>query len=55
MAAGEPIGYWLKRADALLTQRIDEVQRAVGGIAEADYATTIATLTRLVENLDGVD
>jgi DNA-binding MarR family transcriptional regulator len=30
MAAGRPIGYWLKRADALLTQRIDEAQRANG-------------------------
>lgn len=25
-----PIGYWLKRADDLLTRRIDEVQRANG-------------------------
>jgi DNA-binding MarR family transcriptional regulator len=25
-----PIGYWLKRADELLTKRIDEVQRANG-------------------------
>ena len=25
-----PIGYWLKRADELLTRRIDEVQRANG-------------------------
>jgi DNA-binding MarR family transcriptional regulator len=30
MASGRPIGYWLKRADVLLTQRIDEVQRANG-------------------------
>ena len=26
----KPIGYWLKRADSLLTQRIDEAQRANG-------------------------
>ncbi len=30
MSAPRPIGYWLRRADQLLTARIDDAQRATG-------------------------
>lgn len=50
-----PIGYWLKRADALLTTRIDEAQQALGltrtdwQVLNALHGTGSATIEQLGE------
>jgi hypothetical protein len=47
-----PIGYWLKRADALLTQRIDDAQRAHGLTRLGWQALNLVSEKRTATHID---